>query len=95
MCFQNITRKIRTNNGLLSLTDNNVNQELAPWFQVSSGMKHLYYFRCINDLAENINELGCGVKFNEETISILLYADDIALITPDQTWGQLLSNVID
>lgn len=47
---------------------------------------------CVYDLAENINELGCGVKFNEETISILLYADDIALITPDEQSLQLMLN---
>jgi len=46
----------------------------------------------MNDLAEIINELGCGVKFNEETISILLYADDIALITPDEQSLQLMLN---
>jgi hypothetical protein len=39
---------------------------------------------CVYDLVENINELGCCVKFNEETISILPYTDDIALITPDE-----------
>ena len=41
---------------------------------------------------ENINELGCGVKFKEETISILPYADDIALITPDEQSLQLMLN---
>ena len=46
----------------------------------------------INDLAENINELACVVKFNEETTSILLYADDIALITPDDQGLQLTLN---
>ena len=47
---------------------------------------------CVYDLAENINELGCGVKFNEETISILPYADDIALITSDEQSMQLMLN---
>ena len=41
---------------------------------------------------ENINELGCGVKFKEETISILPYADDIALIMPDEQSLQLMLN---
>jgi hypothetical protein len=48
----------------------------------------------INDLAENINELACVVKFNEETTSILLYADDIALITPDDQGLQLTLNTL-
>jgi len=48
----------------------------------------------INDLAENVNELGCEMKFNEETISILLYADDIALITPDEQSLQLTLNTL-
>lgn len=42
-----------------------------------------------DDLAESIKELGCGVKFNEETISIVLYEYDIA---PDEQSQQMMSN---
>ena len=48
----------------------------------------------INDLAENINELACVVKFNEETTSILLYADDIALITSEEQSLQVMLNAL-
>ena len=38
----------------------------------------------VNDLAENINALGCGVDIDGEQLSLLLYADDVILIAPTE-----------
>jgi hypothetical protein len=35
----------------------------------------------VNDLADGINELQCGVSFEYSSVSILMYADDIALLS--------------
>jgi hypothetical protein len=35
-------------------------------------------------LAQRINYLQCGIKIDDIFLSILLYADDIALIAPDE-----------
>jgi hypothetical protein len=44
--------------------------------------KYLYDY--INDLAVRINSLNCGVPFDDFCLSLLLYAEDIALIAPDE-----------
>ena len=36
-----------------------------------------FFTICINGLTDRINDLKCGVKFDDEQISILLYANDI------------------
>ena len=38
----------------------------------------------VNDLATGIKDLNCGVDINERNVSILLYADDIVLISEDE-----------
>ena len=38
----------------------------------------------VNDLAEDIRALNIGVDIDDLNVSILLYADDIALIAPDE-----------
>ena len=39
----------------------------------------------INDLALNINALNKGIKIDDESISILLYADDVVLLAENET----------
>jgi len=46
----------------------------------------------MNDLVHEINSLNCGITFNEDMISILLYADDV-LLAPDADSLQL--NMLD
>ncbi|XP_050403757.1 uncharacterized protein LOC126819646 [Patella vulgata] len=48
----------------------------------------------INDLVEVINAANCGVTVDNRTISIMLYADDIVLITPDETSMDKLLSVL-
>ena len=48
----------------------------------------------INDLAQQINYLQCGIKIDDIFLSILLYADDIALIAPDELKLQQMLDVV-
>jgi len=48
----------------------------------------------INDLAQRINDLQCGIKIDDIFLSILLYADDIALIAPDELKLQQMLDVV-
>ena len=48
----------------------------------------------INDLAQRINDLQGGIKIDDIFLSILLYADDIALIAPDELKLQQMLDVV-
>ena len=48
----------------------------------------------VNDLAEDIRALNIGVDIDDLNVSILLYADDIALIAPDEESLQNMLNCI-
>ncbi|XP_071123934.1 uncharacterized protein [Mytilus edulis] len=67
-----------------------VNDRHTPWFNVDCGVKQgcllspTLFAAYINDLTERINNLDCGVRIDDTMLSILLYADDIALIAPDE-----------
>ena len=53
---------------------------------------YIYIYIYINNLTPEVNELGCGVCIGEDTrLSILLYADDIVLLSesPDDLQAQL------
>ena len=64
-----------------------VNEFHTGFFPVTQGVKQgcglspALFSIYINDLAANIKALNCGIKFNDNEISILLYADDIVLIS--------------
>ena len=64
-----------------------INDIFTEWFKVNMGFKQgcvlspTLFSIYVNDLATEIKKnLGCGVSFDNISISILLYADDIALI---------------
>ena len=48
-------------------------------------MSPVLFSMFLNDLATGIKELNCGIKVNNLDVSILLYADDIVLIAPNET----------
>ena len=48
----------------------------------------------INDLAIKINVLGKGIKIDDESISILLYADNVVLLAENETDLQCMLNVL-
>lgn len=92
-------------NAITSLYDDvqcalKVNDLISPWFPVKNGLKQgckispTLFSIYINDLAKEINELQIGVNIDETCLSILLYADDIALIAPDEVSLQLMLNTV-
>lgn len=68
-----------------------INNYVTDWFNVKNGVKQgcnispTLFSIYINDLSTEINNLKCGVPFGDLLISILLYADDIALLAPDES----------
>ena len=73
-----------------------VNDLFSPWFPVTHGVKQgckispTLFSIFINDLAQEINRLNCGVNLDGTIISVLLYADDIVLIAPTEENLQLM-----
>ena len=49
----------------------------------------------INDLVENNKELNLGIKLGDIHLSILLYADDIAVIVENKKHLQSMLNYVD
>ena len=48
----------------------------------------------LNDLAVEVKSLNCGVDIDRCNVSILLYADDIVLLSPDEPSLQQMLDVI-
>ena len=73
-----------------------VNNNCTDWFNITSGVKQgdvlspTLFSMYLNDMAVGIKQLQCGVNLNGFELSILLYADDIALIAPDEHKLQLM-----
>ena len=67
-----------------------INNELTNWFVTDSGVRqgdnqsqvllNIY----LNDLAEELNKLKLGVKINDFYVSLLLYEDDIVLLSENE-----------
>lgn len=63
-----------------------LNGQLTNWFSCNTGVKQgdnrspTLFSIFINDLVQEINELGLGVDVGEKKMSLLLYADDKAMI---------------
>ena len=73
-----------------------INDYFTPLIAVSQGVKQgcklspTLFSLYINDLASDIKQMNLGVDIDELQLSILLYADDIALIDPDADSLQLM-----
>ena len=93
-------RIIRT---LYSYTEScvNVNGYLTSWFRTLQGVKQgdnlspTLFSIFINDLAISLKNLNLGVKFGELTIPILMYADDVAIISDNKDQLQTMLNLVD
>ena len=77
-----------------------LNGMLTESFHVSSGVRQgdvmspILFSMFLNDLATGIKDLDCGIQLNDLKISILLYADDIILIAPDEKSLQKMLNYL-
>ena len=62
-------------------------EHFTDWFPVQKGVKHgcvmstTLFSIYVNDLAPEINNLQAGIDINDLNIGIVLYADDIVLIS--------------
>ena len=64
---------------------------LTSWFPCTSGVKHgnnlfpTLFALFINDLANELRSLNCGITLDGTHICCLLYADDIMLVSETET----------
>ena len=77
-----------------------INNMYTEWFEVNNGdrqgdsMSPTLFSLFINDSATNVKGLGPGIKVGGQDISMLLYADDIVLISPTaKNLQQILNEV--
>ena len=94
-------------NAVQSLYDNlsctvRVNNFGTDWFNVTQGVKQgcvispTLFSIYVIDLAVELNSLNCGVSLQETlNISILLYADDIAILSETEAGMQAMLNKLD
>ena len=92
-------------NCLIALYENvkccvRINGSLTDWFPVDIGVKQgcilspILFAMYINDLTLAIKALDKGVSIDQEKISILLYADDIVLISDTEEELQEMLNLV-
>lgn len=73
-----------------SLSRIRVNGSMTDWFDCTIGLKQgcnlspTIFSIFANDLVDEINNLGVGVKVGEISVSILKYADDIVLLSDSE-----------
>ena len=78
----------------------NVNDVITPFLDVTLGVKQgcrlspTHFAIYINDLAEEIKALNCGIEIGDEQLALLLYADDIGLLAPTEQSLQLMLNTL-
>ena len=77
-----------------------LNGVLSEWFDVGSGVRqgdslsHILFAIFINDLGEELNELNVGVNVGRHKLNLLMYVDDIVILSPDTNSAQLQLNVL-
>lgn len=78
-----------------------VNGSLTDWFDVGVGLKQgcalspVLFNIYLNDLIQEIKDMGLGVTVNGEKVSILGYADDIVLMAESEEDLQDMLNRLD
>ena len=77
-----------------------VNNMQTSYFDVDIGVKQgckvspTLFSLYVNDLADKIRTLNCGIDVDGYQLSILLYADDIALLSPCEESLQIMLNAL-
>ncbi len=77
-----------------------VNGNKSDWFEVGAGLKQgcilspLLFNLFINDLVYGLNRLKCGLICGNTPLSVLLYADDIVLLSDKEEHLQILLNYL-
>ncbi|VDI60354.1 Hypothetical predicted protein [Mytilus galloprovincialis] len=77
-----------------------INGKLTSWFCCKTGVKQgdnlspTLFSIFINDLVQEINDLNLGVDLLETKLSLLLYADDIALVAKSAEDLQCMLNTL-
>ena len=73
-----------------------INGKTSNWFSCKSGVKQgdncspTLFSIFVDDLVKEINELGLGINVGDETLSMLLYADDIVMVARNEQEMQIL-----
>ena len=91
----------RIHKAITSLYDNvkccvRINGLKTDYFEVSCGLKQsctlstLLFNLYVNDLVIKINSLDIGIEIGDEKVSILLYADDLVLVSSSEDDLQIL-----
>ncbi len=77
-----------------------INNKLTDWFNCTTGVKQgcnlspTLFTVFANDLVQEINDLDLGIKLDDTKVSMLMYADDIVLITNTEEKLQAMLNVL-
>ena len=77
-----------------------IHNHLTNWFDSCIGVRQgdtlspTLFNLFVNDLAREVNELKCGVKIGNKMVSVLLYADDIVLISETEESLQKQLNTV-
>ena len=77
-----------------------VNDHLTDWFSVDMGVRQgdslstTLFSLYLNDMAIGIKMLECGVKVDMVDVSILMYADDVVLLSDTETNLQIMLNYV-
>ena len=75
-----------------------LNNMMSGWFSINSGVRQgdpispTLFSLYINELAKDINNLNLGIRFGNNTVSILLYADDLILLSSNEENLQIMLN---
>ena len=75
-----------------------VNNQLTDWFLTGLGVKQedslspVLFLMFVNDLAVELKNMNIGCKLGDKKLPILLYADDIVLLSNDTDELQLMLN---